>query len=284
MSKIVPQLWFAEATEAGCRVYAQCAAADTAEPEGWLQGPQSPYASTLQARYPLRRRPGALDGALEAWIDEPCFWTPAGPYLYRWEFRLPPAAALTGLLGIRRLSVRRDYLEFDLKRWVLRGAHASEPLAIGHWHEALLAPLVDNPSDETCDEASRAGVLLVARLTAGLDVGAELRRLAGWPAVGVAILDGSDVPDDPRHHAPNMIFGQWFVPGAALEPAAWARLLFCEVDESDQFARRVAGFAQPVVAVRRNQNWSSPGEARAACDLLQRDLAAAGVQMAGYLV
>jgi hypothetical protein len=310
------QLYFGQATETGCRVHAVYrAAAEPAsvDPQGVLYGPESPYAATLRARHPFGRRPGAADKPAEAWIAEPCFWTPAAPYVYRYEFRFPaPAAPVTGILGIRRLAAQGDHLVFDRKHWVLRGAWA-EPLAeivpgefsLGHvaqgegagvlpageqrlplaaWHEVPLAAAADNPPDRLCELASRLGVLLVARVAGGADVGAELRRLARWPAVGIAILAAPPNDDDPRRHARNLLFAQSVSAGAALKPAAWAHLLFCEVADAADFARKVAGCRLPIVALRPGGDWSSPVEARAACDRLQRDLAAEGLQMAGYLV
>jgi hypothetical protein len=304
------QLYFGQATETGCRVVAVCTTAG--DLQAVLYGPESPYAATLRARHPFGRRPGATDKPAEAWIAEPCFWTPAAPYVYRYEFHFPPPSTpLTGLFGIRRLVVQGDHFVFDRKHWVLRGAVAepqgeiapgefaiAQPAAgdgasglpaadgghsLAAWHEAPLAAMVDNPPDRLCELASRLGVLLLARVAAGGDVAAELRRLARWPAVGIAVLTGPPPDDDPRRHARNMLFAQPVAADAPIEPAAWAQLLFCEVGQPADFARKVAGCRLPIVAVRPC-DWSSPVVARSRCDLLQRDLAAEGLQMAGYLV
>jgi len=296
------QLYFGQATETGCRVYAVYDSAESVpvDPQPLLYGPESPYAATLRARHPFGRRPGVADKPAEAWIAEPCFWTPAAPYVYRYEFRFPPPVApVSGLFGIRRLAVQGNHLVFDHKHWVLRGAiagalgesapgqfalgHADHGFCLAAWHEAPLAAAVDHPSDRLCELASRLGVLLVARVTGG-DVGAELRRLARWPAVGIAILAVPPSDDDPRRHARNLLFAQCVSAQSALEPAAWAQMLFCEVADPADFARNVAGCRLPIIAVRPEATWSSPSEARAACDCLQRDLAAEGLQMAGYLV
>jgi hypothetical protein len=285
------RVYFGEATQAGCRVYADWRSAESTgvDPEAWIHGPESPYASTLQARYPLVRRPGGKPGPVEAWIDEPCFWTPAAPFVYRYEVRFPPpTAATTGLLGIRRLTAYRDHLQFDQKRWVLRGAiadlTADPPSALKAWHEAPLAVIVDSPSNELCEQASRIGVLLVAQVPPGVDIAKELSRLCRWPAVGVAILEAREVEDDVRSFAKNLLLGQSLPAEAAPEMAPWARLLFCEVGDPAAFARRVADCSRPIVAVRRLSDRSTPVEARAQCDRLQSDLAALGVQLAGYIV
>ena len=65
--------------------------------------------------------------------------------------------------------------------------------------------------------ASRLGVLLVARLSGG-DVVAELRRLARWPAVGIAILTVPPSDDDPRRHARNLLLAQSISADAAARP------------------------------------------------------------------
>lgn len=283
------QLYFSQATETGCRVHAVFERA--IDPEAFLYGPESPYAATLRARHPFGRRPGATDNPPEAWIAEPCFWTPAAPYVYRYEFRFPPPASpIVGLFGIRRLLVQGDHFVFDRKHWVLRGARAEsaggidtiQESSLAAWHETPLATAVDNPSDQLCETASRSGVLLVARVSGG-DVGAELRRLARWPAVGIAILT-TPPGDDPRHHARNILLAQSVSAEVAIEPAVWAQLLFCDVAAPADFARKVDGCRLPIVAVRAEGHATSPAEARAACDRLQRDLAAEGLQMAGYLV
>ena len=141
------QLYFGQATETGCRVYAvwnpgtEPAAVDS---PAFLYGPESPYAATLRARHPLGRRPGAADKPAEAWIAEPCFWTPAAPYVYRYEFRFPATAApVTGLFGIRRLMAQGDHLVFDRKHWVLRGA--------------IARPFAANRADGDCAWAHRFG-------------------------------------------------------------------------------------------------------------------------------
>ncbi len=285
------RVYFGEATQAGCRVYAdwQSVASTGADPAAWIYGPESPYATTLQARYSLVRRPGGKPGPIEAWIDEPCFWTPAAPFVYRYEVRFPSLTVPTaGLLGIRRLTAYRDHLQFDQKRWVLRGAIANltaEPLsALQAWHDAPLTAVVDSPSDALCEQASRVGVLLVARVPAGVDIAKELGRLARWPAVGVAILEAREIGDDVRAFAKNLLLAQSLPAESVSEMSPWARLVFCEVGKPAEFARCVADASRPVVAVRRLSNWSTPVEARAGCDRLQSDLAAVGVQLAGYIV
>ena len=285
------QLYFAQATETGCRVIAVWDAAEAAAvPQAFLYGPESPYATTLRARYPLVRRPGAADKPAEAWIAEPCFWTPAAPYVYRYEVRFPPSVpAVTGMFGIRRLAVQGDHLVFDRKHWVLRGAVASpvsqeQALPLAEWHEAPLAAAVDDPTDQLCELASRLGVLLVARVSDSGDVGAELRRLARWPAVGIAILPAHPKNDDLRRHARNLLLAQTISQTATVEAAAWAQLLLCEVGDSADFARKISACQLPTVAVRPDGDSRTPAEACAACDRLQRDLAAEGLQLAGYLV
>ncbi|HTU27336.1 MAG TPA: hypothetical protein VMF30_18145 [Pirellulales bacterium] len=296
-----PQLYFGQATEAVCRVYAAGIDAEAfgGQSPGLLYGPESPCATTLRVRHPfVHRSDGA--GVVEATIAEPCFWTPAAPYIYRYELHASPSApATTGLFAIRRLQVLDDHLVFDRRRWVLRGALAEQapdnaagemglgrgdyaaPLAA--WHETPLAAVVDRQSDALCELASRLGVLLVARVSPTRAV-AELRRLARWPAVGIAILDGLPADFDPRPHARNMLFAEWVANDSPLRPAPWSQLLFGEVADPAAFARKIAGCSLPIVALRPCNDWSGPDVARTACDRLQRDLAAVGVQAAGYVV
>jgi hypothetical protein len=292
------QLYYGQATETLARVYARWTGAPPApsDPPLELYGPESPYAATLRARYPFVRRPGAADPTPEASIAEPCFWTPTAPYVYRYEVRVAGSSPKVGIFGIRRLSVVENRLTLDRKVWVLRAAlaepagevglrrDAGQDSSLADWHETPLSAVVTDPSDRLCEAASRLGVLLVARVSSDRPIAEELRRLARWPAVGIAILASPAGGVELREHARNLLLAQTLSADAPAQPAAWAQLVFCQVEEPASYARQVADWKLPVVATRGAHTWSTLAEARAGCDRLQRDLATAGVQMAGYVV
>jgi hypothetical protein len=211
------------------------------------------------------------------------------------------------LLGIRPLAVRGSDLRLAGKRWVLRGAmrdavrsgprengtgseqgtidradsHIREvpvPFSqhaatdrLNAWHAAGAAMLVDHPDDALCDEASRVGVLVIARLSGDrAHCEQELARVARWPAVGVAVLDHWDV-QSPRPR--NLLLAEHREVTDNEPIAPWADLVLCERDSADDLIRFVREYRVPCLARRRGGPYDSVGEARRACDLLQRDLA-----------
>jgi len=299
------ELFHGEATPAEARVYARLPHGDVLgdmriEIVGNLIGPSCDFAHTLPARIPFVQHRSDDRLLAEVIIPDPCFWTPELPFLYRAELELRAGGGLSAKIdqtvGIRRLGIRGKSLFFEGKRFVLRGIHREfeisnlkseldrdAPLARESW----TALVVRSPNDDLCDFASRRGILLVADQTQ-IDLSSgtlvpELRRLARYPAVAIAVI-ASDVDLLAESHdiAPNLLLGQQIAASEPIGLRPWARSAFAEVSDPAEFARKTTDCTLPIVAVRRAAN-ASIEQSRSACDALQRDLAPHG-DFAGYIV
>ncbi len=291
------EIFFGEANNAAARVYARWI--EEALPEhcqwaGRVVGPTCAYSQTLSATIPLRRKSpaaaqrtaGDSTGAAlaEAVVPDPCFWTTELPFLYRVEVELrrgrEVVASAERPLGIRRLGADRRRLLFESRGWVARGVDVREvpetPLA--EWRAADLAMIVDAPDDALCEAASRLGVLLIAELPESEpSLAAELRRLARWPAVAMALLpERAELDAASRRAAKNLLVGQR-VQQTKID------VVVCEDLAADDIAALAAEVEVPVLAQRRAGWCDDLAQARHACDLLQRDLAGSG-EFAGFLV
>ena len=287
------QLFFGEATPAGCRVYAQSERpSEGASPlSGFVRGPMCGYAHTLPVSYPFRAvgPGGKAGGPVEAWVADPCFWTPAMPFLYHYTLERQVGARrekICGSIGIRRLGCERTNLRLDSKRWVLRAARADKlQLAdLPAWHEAAMTAVVRDPSAELCQAATQTGVLLVADLSTCADLEERLRALRNWAAVGMVIVDGPAAALEVRCVARNLLVAQRFSPGESIRPADWADLALCEMRRGEAVVENTSARQVPLIALRPEGEDLTAQSARALCDLLQRDLAAAGMNWAGYVV
>ena len=226
---------------------------------GLAPGPESPYASTLRARYPLRAAGRHPMGRWRPGSTNPVFGRRPARTFIAGNSASRRRPRLTGLLGIRRLWVRRDYLEFDLKRCGAAGRMAAR--AVGGrnaWHEALMAPLVENPSDETVRGQS-CWSTVVARLTAGVELA---RNCAGW-RVGRPWASRFWSEVDGAGRSPPMPKFDFWPSGSRPGRSRAGRLgpaVFCEVGDAGLFRPRVAGFPQPTWRCVR-QNLVTPAEA-----------------------
>ena len=270
-----------------------------------LTGPRSFYARTLESSVALA--PVSNDKTLwQATLEDPCYWTPRQPYLY--TLRLTLAAAdrrgeeQTLTLGVPVLVARGDRLELEGKNWTLRAFKADrECLALlPSSHQSGTSLYVSCPDEELCELASREGVLLVADLSVLSvgDVEAELRRLARWPAVCVAILpDSAEVDAALRQETSHVVRGQSWPAAGELKPRDWAQILLVprELIDELQPSQQPSGRAIVVCAargVRDAAGVSTTATAdpatqvalgRQACDSLQAELAGRG-SFAGYVV
>ena len=294
-------IFFGEANNAVARVFARWSAENVppgCRLTGNVVGPSCVYSHTLSATIPLRGKPPAdprqtAGAALlaEAIVPDPCFWTVELPFLYLVQVELRRGdevlASAERSLGIRRLGAHQRRLLFDGRGWVARGVDVREvperPPA--DWRAADLAMVVERPDQELCAEASRLGVLLIAELTGeAAMLSADVRQLARWPAVAIAVLPAGVVYDRSiRHAATNLLLGEKRVQGSARVQNSWVDVLVCESDSAEGIVEAVADSTLPVLAWRTTGWRDTLSDARQACDLLQRDLAGAG-EFAGFLV
>lgn len=280
-----------EASPAEARVYIKVrVAADVPKLKltGTIHGPASRYARTLQATTRFERPIIDAESLVEVILPDPCFWSPAAPYLYTAKVQLELAGervwADERTFGIRRLGAQNERLYFDAQNWVLRGAAAANTSAIDWdaWREHDLAAVVDNPSDAFCAEADVRGLLVVAQCDA---TGQALHeQLANWqrhPSIGIVVLsaDTQLSPSD-RGLAPNTLLAarcersdsptpEWADISWQLESAHIANA------PTSQARRRARIIERPSAA-------TEPAAARVACDTTQRDWAGRG-RIAGFV-
>ena len=116
------------------------------------------------------------------------------------------------------------------------------------------------------------------------DICQQLVELARWPAVCMAVIDGT-ISDTERLRfaAPNLILGQWIRQQADLPAADWSQFIFCDFTTPEEFSPCLEGCSLPVVAVRSVNTMRSVEEAVQACQELENDLAKAA-ELAGYVI
>jgi hypothetical protein len=267
---------------------------------GHLTGPECKFAHTLPARIPFMDR--GSDGTLlaEAIVPDPCFWTPELPFLYRAELQLNSHQSVVerrdGIVGIRRLGVRGRELYFEGKRFVLRGigAHfdSKDPSEsdMAFLRQSWTAAMVSWPDTTFCKLASQCGMLLIADLrTSGTEANhntaaGTVRSVAQWPAVVMAIVDAQTFPlIDVRGAVKNLLIGQYVCAEEWPPVDPKAQIIFAEIGDLSDLARRIGNCDRPIIAVRRLAQPAKIDQARAACDVLQGDLAKYG-DFAGYVV
>lgn len=288
------------------RVYARVSGlADAAglRLSGQLYGPRCSLSKTLPARIPFRDLGAAEAGGsmlAEAILPDPCFWSTDLPAVYRATIELRRGNSVIARAerdyGMQAIGTHGRDLWCCGKRWVLRAVHRSsvEPqAALDEWRDAFAAMVVSHPNDELCAAASAAGLFLVARLdNPAHDPATELRRLARWSAVGIAIVDSDVVAGDgasregfagQRSAAADLLLAQPISADFAKPLAAWAQIAVCDVSDPQAFSELAARLDRPVLAFRQLDAPLELPAARAACDRLQSDLVRVG-DFAGYLV
>lgn len=261
---------------------------------GQVRGPRCALAQTLPTTSPLVDLGPGPTLLARAAIPDPCFWSADLPAIYDVTVNVLRGTEIIATerreIGLRNLGVRGRYFAVDAKRWVLRGIHAASAASDepGEWHAALgmlLLPAGHPQRDAWLAEASRGGAMAAVVADArGVEMASLLRQLARFPAVCLVAVRGG-LPEDFRltDHAPNLLLAQVFGRGDPLAIAPWAQLAWVRADDP-LLLSRVAGLAEvPIVADRPLAAPLPVDAARAACDLLQRDLAPSG-QFAGYVV
>ena len=311
------ELFFGDANDAEARIYARLLS--NAPPDGWeitgvVTGPTCRFAKTLPAAIRFRSCGPGAGPLAEAIVPDPCFWTPDLPFLYRCHLevgRLPagakPAAPLAGAangfriasphqpgavrggdrwLGIRRWGTIGRSLYLDAKRWVPRGVHRDAPTAadLAAAREASAALYVATADDALCLAASQLGVPLFVDLRGAAQIVEEIRRLGQWPAVFAILLDPTfPCGDELRAAARNTLFAARIDGPASTQVPSWAQAIVCTAEKGDGLPPAARQSNVPLIVVRRLPVATSIGEARAACDRLQFDLAPRG-DFAGYFV
>ena len=259
---------------------------------GQVRGPRCRLAQTLPitaALVDLGPGPTLLARAL---VPDPVFWSPDLPAIYDVTVNLLRGAEIVATahrqIGLRSLGVRGRDLVLNGKRWVLRGVSTSSTASRDprDWHAAQAVYMDDDSGLEALTEASDWGALvLITLLTHETPAIPRLRLLTHFPAVGIGAPRGA-LPADFRKSqvAPNLLLAQQLTEASGVHREPWADLLMVRADDRDMVAQAAAKFGElPIIAVRHHEPPVDLATARAACDILQRDLAPLG-QFAGYVV
>lgn len=243
--------------------------------------------------------------AARALFTEPAYWSPELPNLYRLSAEVREAesdaviATFERLVGLRRLGVRGRSFWLEGRRWVPRGvACVGDAFDATVFRAAQAAAVIDDPAEDVCAAADRAGVAIIARLAKDADAESAAGAVARWalhPSVGLVVVPqemvlvwGHAVLAAVRpQHAPLLVAAEvdGLTAPAAL-PAGLAQRIDCLLVDLPQdglphAAWRTAAPALPLVARRPVAVTAADPERRVAaerraCDTLQADLAAWG--------
>lgn len=287
-------VFFGETTSAHARVYARLPRGDWPDDArlfGTIRGPHCHYAQTLPASYRfVDRGPGDTILA-EAIVPDPCFWTPAMPYLYNVQIELRQGsrilASVSRPFGIRPLGTRGRNLVFSGKRWVLRGATrlGMPDEELTQWHAVELAALLQTTTQAVVEKASNLGVM-TACFTGGSE--ANMTGACRWasrhPSIALVVVNSTEAQATKALPTIGNLLRATFVSlDEPLQANAWTDLVIGEVGDAATFVEKYRECPVPVIASRLNHALQSPEDIRSGCDRLQRDLAPFG-DYAGYIV
>lgn len=293
------ELFVGELSTGVARVYARLAIPDGEghSLSGQLVGPFSEFGETLATSIPFRDLGPGETLLAQAILTEPCTWSPRSPSLYRAELTLTQESKVVGRasreIAIRQLAPRKAGFYLDGKRWVPRAVdrRLCPDAEVAAWRETGSSLLVDCSTDfpnqeDDLQRAAEIGVPVIADLRAA-NGGARLdrlRQLATRPAVCMVIL-GEAMADEAamRSCAPNLLFGGTIANAAAKDGAAAGLDFFVMASPPGESVSLDDYSGRSLLALRDMDPPLPLAEARAACDRLQRDWAAAG-DLAGYLV
>jgi hypothetical protein len=258
------EVFFGRATPAEARIYARIPAAGLpagTRLTGSVRGPNSVHSKTLPATFPLVDRGPGKDRVAEAVVPDPCFWMPDAPFLYEVRVSLEVGgqdwAQAEQLLGIRPFGSNHRRLILEGKPWVLRACEPSAfaPDDLPKWQQAKQSLFLTAPNDAVCRMASEKGAAILARVD-GPDAHAELRRLARWPAVMLAVLPTDFEPGESPPS--NLTLAVQLGMG---KPPAWAKVVLVEpTGKSSEDWRASVAADVSLVAIRRVEGERTPEE------------------------
>ncbi len=269
---------------------------------GIVRGPRCSRGHTLPSTYRLVGQVSNLSkietGQVEnlscltaqALVTEPIFWSPDWPALYDLSIELRRGSDVvdtaTRTIGLRPLRVLNKGFDYGGKFWVLRGIRRSGPLdrevVQFREHSAALVASAEHFDEVLLTRASEEGVLAIAQLPSVKAAAAELARLSRYAAVAIGVLPPGAAPSR-AGAATNVLLAHQVEQGQSEPPPDDARLVLGEVFDDFTFGDWSKTLSRTVIAYRPLRQSEDIAAARAACDLLQRDLAPYG-QFAGYVV
>ncbi len=267
-----------------------------------LTGPACRWAITLPVTATFSTVPPGLATVpaqtivTRAVLTEPSFWTPELPSTYQLDAQLMVAgtevASWSRAVGLRRLGIRGRSLWLDGRRYVPRGLVVSQgSVDIDQFHDAAVAAVVADPSDDLLQACDAQGIAVVGMLASEngepreSQAAAEcVARWAWHPSVFMAVVpvDAADgtaghLAAETRSRRGTLLVAQE-VDGSRPPPA--------RIDGVDALVVALAGDAVPHEAWRRApvtvpllaRRVTSPATfaapTRRPCDALQAALAA----------
>jgi hypothetical protein len=266
-----------------------------AEPGEWsltgtVRGPRCLHAETLPTVTRLVDLGTGPTLLARATVTEPVFWSPDLPAIYDVTVNLLRGTEIVATaqreIGLRALGVRGSNLWLAGKTFVSRGVSVSSTNARlpRAWHEEMAMYVTDDTNHEPLAEASQWGALGLVEVDATADLATRLRNLARYPAVAITALRGEMPPDfSKRTAAPNLLLAQVVEAGQPLVSQQWAELLFVDFRDVQALRELHERTDKPLLLRRPLAEPHELVEARAWCDVLQREAAAVG-QFAGYIV
>lgn len=292
------EVFYSELTAAEARICVRSGASLSQHQrlEASLSGPRSLYGRTLPVKLAFRQSSAA--GELDAVLTDPCYWTPETPLIYDIELKLHDEGRTwhqQRSIGFRPLTSSGRRLRIAGSNWVLRGISATSlgEINLEALRQSDAVLVAERPESRLCQLASEIGVLVMARIDGDFNIiCAELARLSRFPSVGLALIATDASPEIGnllRPVAANILLIEDVSTNNA-QAADWSSAVFIQDNDPARLAIRATNLPLPVIAARSLPAPTTLEAARAACDILQRELAgtvALGdrlVDFAGYIV
>jgi hypothetical protein len=277
-----------EATESSVRV-TFVASGDVDLAGAWeLYGPRCEYGRTLASTFRGRL---TSDGNVEFLVTEPCYWSPAMPFLYELRRTDALASGKTHTFGLRQLISHGRNLRLGGERIVLRGA-ACETLdadSASRAHAAECSVALSSIEEFGISEASRLGAFVLVDATRfDDDLGTLIKRCSWQPAAAILALSRERL--ELVRELPGRASG--ILLAERLDSHGWddansvangISVIVAALNQGERPPAWMASCGRPVVAIRRGGTYADFEQARAGCDRLQAELAPE-FDLAGYFV
>ena len=257
---------------------------------GTLTGPRRGRDTTLPTTTTLVPLAGPETGpqaVSRAILTEPAYWTPELPNLYRLQAAIgiagaPAAGRIDTLVGLRRLGLRGRSFWLDGRRWVPRAVARAGAADLAASKAAMLGVVADDAAVDMA-RSDEAGVAVLALVDATGLSPERIAAIARHPSAMLVIVHGDAAPRrlaEVRRAAGTMLIGR--LADGHDPPPDSADVDFIAVAIAAGGVphdgwRSAPGV--PLVAWRHDAAAETAG--RAACDRLQRDLAAWGMAGGG---
>lgn len=276
-----------DATESSVRV-TLVASGDVDLSGKWeLYGPRCEYGRTLASTF---RGRATEAGDVEFLVTEPCYWSPAMPFLYELRRTDSLADGETHFFGLRQLIVHGRNLRLGGERVVLRGAFGcySEEIQQAHSAECALALLAVG-AYTMLETAARYGTTLLLEADEFIDLPSLIREASWNPAVAGIVLDSQLLTPAivSSAAASGIILAQGFNSqnwGDVNSLSNKTSLIVITLMPHERPPGWMASCRRPVIAIRLSCGiFANFQHARIACDNLQAELAPT-FDFSGYFV